>query len=174
MDIAMVSSPVRGDIDRLLTGVSQRLQAKGVVLAGIVKAPEHMVKYENGCDMSVRVLPDGPVIQITQDLGKGSDACRLDPGAIATAVSTVEASALQGADLFILNKFGPEEAAGRGFRVVIGAALELGIPVLTGVGLGVRDAFETFAGGMATTLPPEDDAIEKWCLNAITNGSRQT
>jgi hypothetical protein len=168
MKIAVVSSTKPGETDLLLAKAAEQLQVKGAVLAGIVKDLEYVAGYDNGCDMKVRVLPDGPVIRITQSLGKGSDACRLDPSAIVTAVSTVENSDLTGADLFILNKFGPEEAAGRGFRTVIGAALEQGIPVLVGVGASSRDAFDTFVDGLAVTVSPDEDAIQDWCIAAMS------
>lgn len=163
MIIASVSSTRQGETDRLLTEIADRLLADGKSLAGIVKATEHASQYENGCDMKVRVLPEGPVISITQNLGAGSDACRLDPGAIATVVSTVENRSFDNVDMFILNKFGPEEAAGRGFCAVIGAAVEREIPVLVGVGSACRDAFDAFTGGIAETLRPDLDAILKWC-----------
>lgn len=162
MKIACVTSQERGEIDRLLSDLADRLQAGGTRLAGIVKDHGYAAGYDNGCDMKVRVLPDGPVIKITQDLGRGSDACRLDPEAIARAVARVESAPLEGADLFILNKFGPEEAAGRGFCDVIGAALGADVPVLVGVGGASKTAFEAFAGGLATDLPPNLDAILDW------------
>ncbi len=172
MRIARVSSEMRGETDRVLAGVADQLQAGGLALAGIVKELGHASAYANGCDMKVRVLPEGPVIQITQNLGTGSDACRLDPGAIATAVSTVESCSLDKADLFILNKFGPEEAAGRGFVSAIAKALEQGIPVLVGVGVGAasREAFDNFAEGLAETLPTDPDTIREWCLAAMSDG----
>lgn len=162
MKIACVSSIERGGIDRLLCDVADQLQAVGTSLVGIVKVSDYTSSFENGCDMEVRVLPEGPVIKITQDLGAGSDACRLDPGAIADAVSRVEASLFDQADLFILNKFGPEEAAGRGFCSVIGTALEHGLPVLVGVGAANKSAFDTFAGELAVTLSDDTKAILDW------------
>ena len=170
MKIARVSSEKRGENDRLLTGVADRLQEGGSALAGIVKELSHVSAYDNGCDVKVRVMPEGPVIQITQNLGAGSDACRLDPGAIVTAVSAVESGSLDKADLFILNKFGPEEAAGRGFISAIVKAMDQGIPVLVGVGTGNREAFDSFAGGLAETLPDDADTIRDWCLAAMAAG----
>lgn len=162
MKIASITSSNRGETDQILSSIAAELQAEGVALCGIVKDQSHDSAFANGCDMKVRVLPAGPIIQITQNLGAGSDACRLDPGAIATAVSTVESQSLAEADLFILNKFGPEEAAGRGFVSVIAAALEHDIPVLVGVGKASLDAFNTFAGGMAEALPADPDKIHHW------------
>lgn len=162
MKIASVSSTERGGIDRLLCDVVDQLQTGDAALVGIVKVRDYTSSFENGCDMEVRVLPEGPVIKITQNLGDGSDACRLDPGAIANAVSCVEASSFEQADLFVLNKFGPEEAAGRGFCNVIGTALEHGIPVLVGVGPANKSAFDKFAGELAVRLPDDTKAILDW------------
>ncbi|MBK6465848.1 MAG: DUF2478 domain-containing protein [Rhodobacter sp.] len=167
MKIGFVSVEGRGEIDRLLSETAAALAAQGIRTAGIVKDHDHCSAFANGCDMMVRVLPNGAVIKITQDLGEGSDACRLDPSAIAEAVAQVENTALEAAQLFILNKFGPEEAAGRGFRAVIAKALDNGIPVLVGVGKTCRADFETFAGGLAEALPGDPAAISAWCQSAV-------
>jgi len=171
MKIACVTSPERGGTDQLLSDVAGQLQARGMHLVGIVKDVDYTSGFENGCDMKVRVLPNGPVIKITQDLGTGSDACRLDPGAIAHAVASVEGGSLDNADLFILNKFGPEEAAGRGFRSVIGAAIDRDIPVLVGVGGASKAAFDTFTGGLAPALSPQVQAILEWCQRETQNAT---
>ena len=162
MKIAYVTSSIRGETDRVLTAIAQHLLSLDATLAGIVKDESHDSRFENGCDMKVRVLPGGPIIKITQDLGEGSDACRLDPSALTEAVSLVEGQPLAGSDLFILNKFGPEEAAGRGFVSAIGKAVEAEIPVLVGVGKASLDAFQAFAGGLAQPLPADPGAILRW------------
>lgn len=167
MKIAVVSSDIRGETDRLISEVARDLESQGATLAGIVKVLEDDAQPPEDCDMDVRVLPDGPNITITQSLGKESMGCRLDPGAIANAVSRVERNPMDSTDLFILNKFGPEEAAGRGFCAVIGMALERDIPVLVGVGKASREALDTFVDGLAETLPPNRDAIRNWCQTAI-------
>lgn len=171
MKIAYVTSQERGGIDLLLSATADYLQTQGKSLLGIVKATEYESQFANGCDMTVRVLPAGPEIKITQNLGEGSDACRLDPGAIATAVLKVESDTRDDADLFILNKFGPEEVSGRGFVFAIGKALEAGIPVLVGVGPANQAAFDSFADGLAEKLPDDLDSILQWCDSAILGGS---
>ena len=117
--------------------------------------------------MDVRVLPDGPDIRITQALGKGSTGCRLNPAGIAEAVAAVENSGIAGAGLFVLNKFGPQEAEGHGFCAAIGTALEHDIPVLVGVGKGSRAALEGFVDDLGEALPPESEAIYAWCKAAM-------
>ncbi len=168
MRIAVVSVKERGETDRLISETAAYFLAQGARLSGIVKVLEDGGDSTCCQKMSVQVLPDGQLIAITQDLGKGSDACKLDPGAIARAVNEVEKQSLEGVQLFILNKFGPEEADGRGFRAAIGAALEAGIPVLVGVGGPSRVAFDAFADGLAETLPPEAGAIRSWCHGVMS------
>lgn len=171
MKIACVTSAKRGETDRVLSDIADRLHATGTQLAGIVKEQDYIAGFANGCDMKVRVLPEGPVIKITQDLGRGSDACRLDPGGIADAVSCVERQ-MAGADLFILNKFGPEEVAGRGFVSAIGKAALHDVPVLVGVSGPNLDAFAAFSDGLADTLPADADAILAWCRAAVPGDPR--
>ena len=168
MKIARVTSNKQGETDRLLTGTAALLQKDGFALAGIVKDLHHVSGFENGCDMKVKVLPDGPIIQITQNLGAGSDACRLDPSAIADAVTQVENGALDDADLFILNKYCPEEVAGRGFISAIGRAVQKGVPVLVGVSGPSCASFDAFAGGLADELPDDPAALEAWCRGAMS------
>jgi Protein of unknown function (DUF2478) len=167
MKLAVLSSRIQGEIDRLLSENAARLQAGGAHLAGVVKVLEENPADAHACDMDLRVLPDGPQIRITQSLGSGATGCRLNPSAIAEAVAAVEQNSADASDLFILNKFGPQESEGHGFCAAIGAALEQDIPVLVGVGGSCRDAFDAFADGMAEVLPPDREAIHKWCVEAM-------
>ena len=97
MKIGFVSVEGRGEIDRLLSETAAVLDGQKIRTAGIVKDNGHCSAFANGCDMVVRVRPHGPVIKIAQDLGEGSDACRLDPAAIADAVAQVENGQLDAA-----------------------------------------------------------------------------
>ncbi len=163
MKLAFVCAQGVGETDRLLSQAADWATAQGLHPRGLVKVQKPAPPDGHSCDMDLCVLPDGPAIRITQSLGEGSAGCRLDPGAIATAVAEVEKAGFEGADIFFLNKFGPEEAAGRGFCNVIGAALEHDIPVLVGVGRVNRAAFEDFAGGLAKPLAADTIAIRNWC-----------
>ncbi|MGC9370160.1 MAG: DUF2478 domain-containing protein, partial [Paracoccaceae bacterium] len=120
--IAAISSPASGETDRLLTETAQWLLDLGRVPAGVVRSANGRVG-RHACDMDLQVLPDGPEIAITQDLGTGSRGCRLDPEALERAVFEVETRLAAAPDIFILNKFGQQEAEGHGFRDAIGTAL---------------------------------------------------
>lgn len=165
MLIAAVIATGQGQLDAVLTDVAAGLMAEGMHLAGVVQTNCTRPDRRN-CDMDVRVLPDGPVIRISQDLGAQARGCRLDPAALEQAVAIVGPRLDAGADLLILNKFGKHEADGRGFRDLIGEALARGIPVLTGVNALNRAAFEAFADGAAEVLPADPDAIRAWVRRA--------
>lgn len=165
MNIAYTMAPGRGDTDLILFGLARRLATRGLRCCGTVQI--NTDRPDAGpCDMDVKVLPDGPVQRLSQDLGRDSRGCRLDPQALETAVGLVAASLAGGADVLIVNKFGKHEADGRGFREVIAEALARGIPVLVGLNGLNLPAFEGFAGGLAVPLPPEEEALFAWVLAA--------
>jgi len=167
MKIAVVSSKAQGETDRLISEVAARLEAEGLRLSGVVKVLQEQDESDHQCDMDVRVLPNGPDIRITQSLGEGAKGCRLNPAGIVEAVAATERNDPAQIDLFVLNKFGPQEAEGRGFCDAIAAALENDKPVIVGVGKGSRSALDAFVDGMAEVLEPEPEAIYDWC-KAVT------
>lgn len=171
MYIAYTKAPGKGDTDLLLHASAQQLQARGYRLAGTVQINTDREK-DGPCDMDVKVLPDGPVIRISQNLGSGARGCRLDPSALEAAVVQVETNLARGADCLIINKFGKHEAEGRGFRSVIVDALSRGIPVLVGLNQLNEDDFLEFAGGLAKELSPQTSEILDWITMAVTDSSK--
>lgn len=165
MKIAYTMAPGRGDVDLLLQKVAQTLIEKGARPAGTAQVNTRRA-VAGPCDMDVIVLPGGPTIRISQDLGAQARGCRLDPDALETAVSLVQAR-LPESDCLIVNKFGKLEAEGRGFRPVIADALERGLPVLVGLNHLNADAFETFAGGAAIRLEPRQSSLEAWIMENL-------
>ena len=73
--------------------------------------------------------------------------------------------------LILINKFGKEEAQGRGLRPVIAEALIAEIPL--GIGASTQNLcdFLTFVGYSATRLRPDVEAITAWSRNAIERGA---
>jgi len=161
MKLAYTMAPGRGDTDLLLERLATELGARGRRCCGVVQINSE--RDDAGpCDMDVRVLPDGPVLRISQDLGPQARGCRLDPAALETAVGLVATRLLSGADVLIINKFGKHEAEGRGFRDVIAEAVAMDVPVLVGVNALNRQAFEAFAGDMPTRLSPDVEVLMEW------------
>ncbi len=163
MQIAYTCAPGRGDTDMILFQLAQRVMQVGLTPCGTVQI--NTDQAEGGrCDMDVQVLPRGPVIRISQSLGKTARGCRLNPSALEKTVALTEAELRGRADLLIVNKFGKHEAEGRGFRATIGEAMALGIPVLVGLNQLNREAFFEYIGDLGHELPPQLDCLVDWAL----------
>lgn len=168
MKLAYTMAPGRGDTDLVLERLATELAARGLRCCGTVQINSE--RCDAGpCDMDVRVLPDGAVLRISQDLGPQARGCRLDPAALETAVGLVAASLSSGADLLIVNKFGKHEAEGRGFRDVIAQAVATDVPVLVGLNALNRPAFEAFAEGLAIQLPSDPAVLMAWVKEVTAN-----
>ena len=130
MRIAYVSLQGRGRTDQLIAEVADRLSVEGLRLAGTVQS-NHERPNRKKCDMDLRVLPDGPIVRISEDRGELARGCILDSGALEQTVHEVERR-LDGADILIVNKFGKREAEGKGLAPVIAEALHRGLRCLSG------------------------------------------
>lgn len=151
----------RGELDPLLHKVALAVIAQGRRVAGIVQINSDRPGCAR-CDMDAVVLPDGPVIRISQSLGPAARGCRLDAEGLETAVAAAEARLLNGIDLLIVNKFGKQEAGGRGFRPVIAAALDAGADVLIGVNPLNLGALQDFTGDTAVSLTADTRTLLDW------------
>jgi nucleoside-triphosphatase THEP1 len=161
MKLAYVTLQGRGRTDALIAEVADLLEAEGVRLAGTVQS-NHEREGRHKCDMDLRVLPDGPVVRISEDRGDLARGCTLDSGALEQTILAVQQH-LDGAEVLIVNKFGKREAEGKGLVPVIADALERGLPVLVGVnGLNLA-AFLAFAGDEVTALPTDARSVADWC-----------
>ncbi|MFY0616538.1 MAG: DUF2478 domain-containing protein [Shimia sp.] len=161
MKIAYTMAHGRGELDLLLADFAERLESRGLKARGIVQTNTGC-EIEGRCDMDVRVLPNGPVIRISQDLGKAARGCRLDPDAMATAINEVSRTLSEPFDVFVLNKFGKQESEGRGFRDLLAEALSSGATVIAGTNPLNAQVFEEFSGGLATQVPANIDALLDW------------
>ncbi|WP_137112624.1 DUF2478 domain-containing protein [Rhodobacter sp. SY28-1] len=165
MRIAYISLQGRGRTDQLIAEVADRLTAEGLRLAGTVQS-NHERPNRKKCDMDLRVLPDGPVVRISEDRGELARGCILDSGALEQTVHEVERR-LDGADILIVNKFGKREAEGKGLAPVIAEALHRGLSVLVGVnGLNLA-ALLSFAEEDIQGLPTSAEAVADWCLAGV-------
>ncbi|MCO5130158.1 MAG: DUF2478 domain-containing protein [Xanthobacteraceae bacterium] len=172
MKLGYVSVQGKGRIDLLLADVVERLEAQGMALAGTVQTNIER-RDRPRCDMDLRLLPDGPTVRISVDRGAEARGCRLDAGALEQSVLWV-AGALERAELLVVNKFGKQEAEGKGLAPSIADALERGLPVLVGVNGLNLPAFLAFAGGMALELPPDAAAVADWCFAMRTGAGATT
>lgn len=161
MKIAYTMTEGKGDLDQVLYRFAKAELARGTNVVGVVQVNTDRDDCPL-CDMDVDVLPDGPTIRISQNLGRDARGCRLDPEALELAVIEVGKRLNSEAALLVLNKFGKHEASGRGFRDTIGQAMALGVPVVCGVNALNREAFEAFSEGTATYVEPTPEALADW------------
>lgn len=136
--------------------LAEAARARGLTVAGMVQKDERRPDRRR-CDMSLVDLASGTEIPISQDRGKDARGCRLDHGALeeaaALAARALDAASLP--DLLVLSKFGKREIEGHGFRQLVEKAVELGIPVLVGVGADHVEGFLAFAGDYGRVVDSE-------------------
>ena len=93
MHIAYTIAPAKGDTDLALFTLADTLIEDGLRLAGTVQINTER-ECEGPCDMDVKVLPDGPIVRISQSLGRHAKGCRLDPEALEDTVGHVSRTML--------------------------------------------------------------------------------
>lgn len=154
--------------DALIAQCAADLVASGYRLGGVVQSNTHRRRR---CDMYVKNLLGGGEIKISLDRGNEARGCRLDPDAFARIDAWIEHAVLERVDLLIINKFGKEEAHGRGLRPAIAEALIADLPLMIGVSTQNLRDFLTFVGDLATRLRPDIEAITAWCRKEIERGA---
>ena len=154
----------------LLEACAQRLLAAGVRVGGLV---QHTGSYASGGKRLELVdVASGERFEISQNLGTASSGCCINEQAMAHASSVLRRALEEGAELLVINRYGPEEADGGGFAAEFAQAAGAGVPVITTVGEGRREAWETFAGDMAVTLPLDEQAAVQLCLRRLGKDTR--
>ena len=129
---AIVYTPT-DHIEPVLLEAARALAEQGVRLGGILQH-DIATTINDPCGMELEDLASGERFALSQDLGSGSEACRLDPDALAHAAVAVRSALERGTELVFINKFGAQEACGAGLRAEMALAVTTGVPVLTAVG----------------------------------------
>lgn len=168
MRIGYISLSGRGATDACLAEAVREMRRRGLRLAGTVQTNLARAKT-HPCDMDLQVLPDGPVMRISQDLGAHARGCRLNGHVLEEAVVGA-GQRLEGAEVLVVNKFGKLEGEGRGFVPLITRALDQGIAVLVGVNGLNLPGFMAFADGLAKELPATPEAIADWVQGGLAEG----
>lgn len=140
--------------------LAEAARARGLAVVGMIQKDERRPDRRR-CDMSLVDLATGTEIPISQDRGKDARGCRLDHGALeeAAALAARSLDAALRPDLLVLSKFGKREIEGHGFRQLVERAVELGVPVLVGVGADHVEGFLSFAGDYGRVVSDEAEAL---------------
>ncbi len=161
LPLAFMRYDTAPDGDQMLARCARNLQAAGYRVAGVVQN-DRQRPGRRACDMFLENLTTGESVCISADRGNGARGCRLDHAALAQATLWAEHALALKPQILILNKFGKEEASGRGFFPVMAEALVLGIPVLSGVSALNFAAAQAITGGAAMQIEPTEEAIGFW------------
>jgi hypothetical protein len=109
------------DINSILRTVAKSLQVKGVKVGGVLQESEFR---PNGCCAQLNIVDirTGKTERITQDRGRESRGCKLDPRGLAAISHCITDAIDADVDLVIINKFGRAESEGDGLLSCIADA----------------------------------------------------
>ena len=159
--IAAVVYKPTDNIEALLAQAARALAERGVRLGGVLQHDLPNI-IDDPCAMQLENLETGESIPLSQDLGRGSVSCRVDPDALARGSVAVRGAIGRGVDLVIINKFGAQEVSGAGLRDEMGETVMAGLPLLTAVGERFLPEWKAFTGNEGALLPPTLEAILHW------------
>ncbi|MBV7481697.1 DUF2478 domain-containing protein [Bordetella sp. BOR01] len=165
---ALVYGPSSRGADTLLADFARDLLAQGRRLHGLV---QHEIVPRGGGrpQRQLSDLRSGRLYGLSQDLGPGSRACSLDPGALAAASHVLRAALQARAELVIVNRFGAIEAAGGGFAQEMLALMSEGIPLVTVVSAVLLPDWRRFTGQAGLELPVARAPLQAW-FEQLANG----
>ena len=143
--------------DALLSAFAAQVIARGYKPAGLIQT--------NGCEggaLAVQLLPTAEPMLIGEARGPGARGCILDVGRLLDAGMRISDALKNGADLLIINRFGKQEADGKGLLFLIEEAIAQDIPVIIAVARSRWDLWISFAQGMSVLLPSNLNALTHW------------
>lgn len=153
-------------VDAILRQTVTALRLQGARVGGIVQV---IGKRWSACRrvMMVEEILTGETLKISQDLGVHAQGCILDQAALTDAAAMFRLAMDRGVDVLIGNRFGEQEAEGRGLRAEFADAALAGFVVLTAVATKHIDAWTAFGGGFAVTLEPSPQIVLDWAVRAL-------
>lgn len=159
--LAAIQHSGDSETDTLLADVARRLKRGGYRVGGVVQSN---VPQTDGrrCDTVLKELTSRQTVCISQQRGPVSRGCRLDSAALEHAVGLVEASLQDGIDVLILNRFGKQEAEGRGFATTIAKAVDANVPVLIAINRDYATAWHRFCGADGQVLKADRSEVDQW------------
>jgi len=146
--------------DLVLCAFADHLAAAGKRLCGLVQFRDGL---RDGSPGRVMVLDSWQIVEVggKRDAAANS-SCRLDARWLDQMGTQAKASIEQGVDTVIVNRFGPLEAAGRGFRDAILAASETQTPLIIAVPEFEFERWTQFSRGMTVRLECTLDSVLCW------------
>ena len=166
-DIAALVYAGKDRPDLVLYAFARHLADTGRRVCGLVQFRD---RAHNGSRCRVMSLDTWQVTEFARPQGSAA-GCRLDEHWLDQMGRQVEASVRQGADAVIVNRFGPLEAAGRGFRGAILAASETVTPLVIAVPEFEFERWTRFSSGMTVRLDCTLGSLLDWWRRVESSGS---
>jgi uncharacterized protein DUF2478 len=159
-DIAALVYSAGDRPDLVLCAFAEHLAAAGKRLCGLVQFRDGL---RDGASGWVMVLDSRQIVEVGDKRDPAvANQCRLDAGWLDQMGTQAKASIEQGVDTVIVNRFGPLEAAGRGFRGAILAASETQTPLIIAVPEFEFERWTQFSRGMTVRLECTLDSVLDW------------
>ena len=149
------------DINGILRAAVKSLLARGATVGGVLQEAEFQPNDCCAC-LNIVDIRTGKAERITQNRGRESLGCKLDPRGLAAISHCITDAIDSNVDLIIINKFGRAESEGDGLLSCIADAVSAGVPILTTVREPYVAAWSAYHGGLAVEIPPRIEAILDW------------
>lgn len=165
-DIAGILYGERFDVDAVLMSVTDLLRSKGIRVSGLLQhfgAPTPAGKRS----MYVEDIASGKRVRLDLPRGSGASGCSLDPDSLAKAACLLRDAIRSRPDVLIVNRFGQQEAEGRGLRPELAEAVCAGLPTLVAVSQSLLSEWERFVGETGRILPAKPSAIVSWVCERV-------
>ena len=140
--------------DLVLCDFARHLAGSGRRVCGLVQLRDRVSGEAPG---RVMVLDTWQVVDVVPAAG-----CRLDPQWLNQMGARIKALITRGVDAVIVNRFGPLEAAGRGFSEAIAVASETKTPLVIAVPAFEFERWTRFSSGMTVKLDCELNKVLDW------------
>jgi nucleoside-triphosphatase THEP1 len=159
-DIAALVYKSGDSPDLVLCDFARRLTDAGHRVCGLIQFRD---RSSDGLHRKVVVLDGWQVVDVARkDDVVGGSRCSLDGDWLDRMGKQVNTSIRRGVDAVIVNRFGPLELAGRGFRDAIVAASETETPLIIAVPEFEFEHWTRFSNGMTVRLDCTLDRALAW------------
>ena len=151
--------------DVMFAAIVRKLLARGLRVGGLLQEP----KDDNRSCCASLYLEDiatGRQVQIFEYRGAETRGCRLDASGLAESAALLREAIEARPDLLFINRFGRQEADGRGLIDEIAAAILAEIPIVVPVSCSLLEEWRGYAGTDGERLDGLDE-LEAWCVRQV-------
>jgi hypothetical protein len=149
--------------DPALRAAAERLAARGLAVDGLL---QRGARGSSACcgTMAFVALASGRSVAALSDRGPLARGCRIDLDGLETAAGWLTEAIARRPDVLFVNRFGRQEAEGRGLRGEIAGALLEGVPLVVAVNADLLPDWAAFLGETVRPVAPDADEIVAWRL----------